>query len=153
MADLGVGWYRFSLAWPRLQPDGRGALNEAGVDFYSRLIDALLAKGITPWVTLYHWDLPQVLQDAGGWPERDTAQRFADYAAAVYGRLQRPGRALDDAQRAVGARRSSATHGRATRPACRTPARRSRPRITCCSATGWRSTRCAPRRRRAACSA
>jgi beta-glucosidase len=87
MADLGVGWYRFSLAWPRLQPDGRGALNEAGVDFYSRLVDALLAKGITPWVTLYHWDLPQVLQDAGGWPARDTAQRFADYAAAVYGRL------------------------------------------------------------------
>ncbi len=87
MADLGVGWYRFSLAWPRLQPDGRGALNEAGVDFYSRLIDALLAKGIQPWVTLYHWDLPQVVQDNGGWPERDTAQRFAEYAAAVYDRL------------------------------------------------------------------
>ena len=87
MADLGTGWYRFSLAWPRLQPDGRGALNEAGVDFYSRLVDTLLAKGITPWVTLYHWDLPQVLQDAGGWPERDTAARFAEYAAAVYDRL------------------------------------------------------------------
>ena len=64
MAGLGVGWYRFSLAWPRLQPDGRGALNEAGVDFYSRLVDALLAKDIQPWVTLYHWDLPQALQDA-----------------------------------------------------------------------------------------
>jgi beta-glucosidase len=87
MADLGVGWYRFSLAWPRLQPNGRGALNEQGVDFYQRLIDALLAKGITPWVTLYHWDLPQVLEDAGGWPERDTANRFAEYAAAVYDRL------------------------------------------------------------------
>jgi beta-glucosidase len=87
MADLGVGWYRFSLAWPRLQPDGRGELNEAGVDFYSRLVDALLAKGIQPWVTLYHWDLPQALQDRGGWPERDTAERFAEYAAAVYGRL------------------------------------------------------------------
>ena len=87
MAGLGVGWYRFSLAWPRLQPDGRGALNEAGVDFYSRLVDALLAKGIQPWITLYHWDLPQVLQDAGGWPERDTAERFAEYAAAVYERL------------------------------------------------------------------
>ena len=87
MAGLGVGWYRFSLAWPRLQPDGRGALNEAGVDFYSRLVDALLAKDIQPWVTLYHWDLPQVLQDAGGWPERDTAERFAEYAAAVYERL------------------------------------------------------------------
>jgi beta-glucosidase len=87
MAGLGVGWYRFSLAWPRLQPDGRGALNEQGVDFYQRLIDALLAKGITPWVTLYHWDLPQVLEDAGGWPERDTANRFAEYTAAVYDRL------------------------------------------------------------------
>jgi beta-glucosidase len=87
MADLGVGWYRFSLAWPRLQPDGRGALNDAGVDFYSRLVDALLAKGIQPWVTLYHWDLPQVLQDAGGWPERDTAERFAEYSSLVYERL------------------------------------------------------------------
>jgi beta-glucosidase len=87
MADLGVGWYRFSLAWPRLQPAGRGALNDQGVDFYARLIEALLAKDITPWVTLYHWDLPQVLEDAGGWPERDTAERFAEYAAAVYDRL------------------------------------------------------------------
>jgi beta-glucosidase len=87
MADLGVGWYRFSLAWPRLQPDGRGALNDAGVDFYTRLIEALLAKDIKPWVTLYHWDLPQVLEDAGGWPERDTAERFAEYSAAVYDRL------------------------------------------------------------------
>jgi beta-glucosidase len=87
MASLGVGWYRFSLAWPRLLPDGGGALNEAGLDFYSRLIDALLEKGIRPWVTLYHWDLPQVLQDRGGWPERDTAERFAEYAAAVHARL------------------------------------------------------------------
>jgi beta-glucosidase len=87
MAGLGVGWYRFSLAWPRLQPDGRGALNEAGVDFYSRLVDTLLAKDIQPWVTLYHWDLPQVLQDEGGWPLRDTAERFAEYASAVYERL------------------------------------------------------------------
>jgi beta-glucosidase len=87
MGELGVGWYRFSLAWPRLLPDGRGALNEAGLDFYSRLIDALLEKGIRPWVTLYHWDLPQVLQDRGGWPERETAERFAEYAAAVHERL------------------------------------------------------------------
>jgi beta-glucosidase len=88
MASLGVGWYRFSLAWPRLAPDGGGTINEAGLDFYSRLIDALLAKGIRPWVTLYHWDLPQVLQDRGGWPERDTAERFAEYAAAVHARLR-----------------------------------------------------------------
>ncbi len=88
MADLGVTHYRFSLAWPRLQPDGRGELNPAGLDFYSRLVDELLGRGIQPWVTLYHWDLPQALEDAGGWPERDTAQRFADYAVAVHDRLR-----------------------------------------------------------------
>jgi beta-glucosidase len=87
MASLGVGAYRFSLAWPRLQPDGRGELNPKGVDFYARLVDALLEHGIQPWATLYHWDLPQVLQDAGGWPERDTALRFADYAARVHAAL------------------------------------------------------------------
>ena len=88
MADMGVGWYRFSLAWPRIQPDGRGAMNERGIDFYARLVEALLAKGVQPWVTLYHWDLPQALQDRGGWPERDTAERFAEYALAVYDRLR-----------------------------------------------------------------
>ncbi len=87
LADLGVSHYRFSLAWPRLQPEGRGALNEAGLDFYVRLVEALLERDITPWVTLYHWDLPQVLEDAGGWPARETAQRFADYSAAVHARL------------------------------------------------------------------
>jgi beta-glucosidase len=84
MSDLGLKFYRFSFAWPRLQPDGRGKLNQAGVDFYSRLTDKLLERGITPWVTLYHWDLPQVLEDAGGWPVRDTALRFADYSAQVF---------------------------------------------------------------------
>ncbi|WP_112243615.1 GH1 family beta-glucosidase [Kribbella monticola] len=83
MSDLGLQAYRFSIAWPRVQPTGRGALNQAGVDFYSRLIDELLAAGIEPWPTLYHWDLPQPLEDAGGWPERDTAERFADYAGAI----------------------------------------------------------------------
>jgi beta-glucosidase len=87
IAGLGVGAYRFSLAWPRLQPEGRGALNEAGVDFYSRLIDELLERGVQPWPTLYHWDLPQSLEDEGGWPARDTAARFAEYSAAVYERL------------------------------------------------------------------
>jgi beta-glucosidase len=87
MASLGVGAYRFSLAWPRLQPDGRGELNAKGVDFYARLADALRERGIEPCATLYHWDLPQVLQDAGGWPTRDTALRFADYAARVHDRL------------------------------------------------------------------
>jgi beta-glucosidase len=84
MASLGVGAYRFSLAWPRLQPDGRGALNPKGVDFYARLVDELLERGIEPWATLYHWDLPQVLEDAGGWPARDIALRFAEYAAQVH---------------------------------------------------------------------
>jgi beta-glucosidase len=88
MAGLGVTHYRFSLAWPRLQPDGRGRVNEAGLDFYRRLVDELLAHGITPWVTLYHWDLPQTLEDAGGWPERDTALRFAEYATLVHDRLR-----------------------------------------------------------------
>ncbi|GAA3567277.1 beta-glucosidase [Kribbella ginsengisoli] len=83
MADLGLQAYRFSIAWPRVQSSGRGALNQAGVDFYSRLVDELLAAGIEPWPTLYHWDLPQPLEDAGGWPERDTAERFADYAGAI----------------------------------------------------------------------
>jgi beta-glucosidase len=83
MADLGVDAYRLSVAWPRVQPDGRGGVNQPGVDFYSRLVDQLLDNGITPLVTLYHWDLPQPLEDAGGWPERDTAYRFADYARLV----------------------------------------------------------------------
>ncbi|MGP3971034.1 GH1 family beta-glucosidase [Streptomyces sp. 6N223] len=87
LAELGVTHYRFSLAWPRVQPTGRGRLNPGGVDFYSRVVDGLLERGITPWVTLFHWDLPQALEDAGGWPSRDTALRFAEYAAAIHERL------------------------------------------------------------------
>lgn len=83
MRDLGLSAYRFSLAWPRIQPTGSGAFNPAGLAFYDRLIDDLLAAGIDPIVTMYHWDLPQALEDAGGWPVRDTALRFADYAAKV----------------------------------------------------------------------
>jgi beta-glucosidase len=81
---LGVQFYRFSLAWPRLQPSGRGPLNRRGADFYHRLLDELGKAGVRPWVTIYHWDLPQVLEDEGGWPARDTALRFADFAAAVH---------------------------------------------------------------------
>lgn len=87
MAGLGLTAYRFSLAWPRIQPDGAGAANPRGLDFYQRLVDALLEQGIEPWATLYHWDLPQPLEDAGGWPSRDTAARFADYAALVHAAL------------------------------------------------------------------
>jgi beta-glucosidase len=81
MKRLGLEAYRFSIAWPRVQPGGSGAVNEKGLAFYSRLVDGLLERGIRPIATLYHWDLPQELEDAGGWPARDTAYRFADYAA------------------------------------------------------------------------
>jgi beta-glucosidase len=83
MASLGVDAYRFSMAWARVQPTGKGAWNERGFDFYERLLDALAEKGIAPHLTLYHWDLPQGLQDDGGWLSRDTALRFADYAHEV----------------------------------------------------------------------
>ncbi|MFD4220575.1 GH1 family beta-glucosidase [Streptomyces griseus] len=84
IAGLGVDTYRFSLAWPRIQPGGRGPANEKGLDFYKRLVDELQGRGVTPWITLYHWDLPQELEDAGGWPARDTALRFAEYAALAH---------------------------------------------------------------------
>jgi beta-glucosidase len=83
MKALGVSAYRFSIAWPRLFPAGSGAPNPAGLAFYQRLVDELLANGIEPFPTLYHWDLPQALQDRGGWESRDTAQAFADYAGHV----------------------------------------------------------------------
>ena len=85
IADLGLGAYRFSVSWPRVQPGGAGPLNPAGIDFYSRLVDRLLEAGVRPVATMYHWDLPQELEDAGGWPARETALRFADYAAGVVG--------------------------------------------------------------------
>jgi beta-glucosidase len=87
MAELGLTAYRFSIAWPRVQPEGKGPAHEAGLDFYDRLTDALLARGITPVPTLFHWDLPQPLEDDGGWLVRDTAHRFADYAGLAADRL------------------------------------------------------------------
>lgn len=83
MRDLGFPNYRLSLAWPRILPDGRGALNPKGLDFYDRLIEAFLARGITPWVTLFHWDLPQKLENQGGWLNRETVAAFCDYAEIV----------------------------------------------------------------------
>ncbi|MFC8916502.1 GH1 family beta-glucosidase [Streptomyces sp. NPDC057116] len=87
MKDLGVTDYRFSVAWPRVQPTGRGPAVQKGLDFYRRLVDELLAADIRPVATLYHWDLPQELEDAGGWPQRETAERFAAYAELVAGAL------------------------------------------------------------------
>ncbi len=81
MRDMHLTTYRFSISWPRIQPAGAGKPNPKGIDFYDRLIDTLLEAGIRPFPTIYHWDLPQVLEDKGGWPNRDTADRFADYAA------------------------------------------------------------------------
>ena len=83
MKGLGLEAYRFSISWSRIVPTGSGAVNQPGIDFYSRLVDGLIARGILPIATLYHWDLPQPLEDAGGWPNRETAYRFAEYAAVI----------------------------------------------------------------------
>ncbi len=87
MAYLGLGASRFSVAWTRIQPDGRGPINQRGLDYYKRMLDGLGARGIMPALTLYHWDLPQALQDHGGWAARDTAERFAEYAALLFAAL------------------------------------------------------------------
>ncbi|MFJ3708016.1 GH1 family beta-glucosidase [Streptomyces sp. NBC_01387] len=87
LAGLGAGAFRFSVSWPRVVPDGTGAVNAAGLDFYDRLVDDLCAHGITPAPTLYHWDTPLALEERGGWLDRDTAYRFADYAGIVAERL------------------------------------------------------------------
>ncbi|NNK91650.1 MAG: beta-glucosidase [Acidimicrobiia bacterium] len=87
MSDLGVAGYRFSIGWARVLPDGRGTVNQPGLDFYDRLIDGLLEAGITPYPTLYHWDLPQALEDEGGWRSRDTVGAFVEFADVVTRRL------------------------------------------------------------------
>ena len=83
MRAMNLNSYRFSISWPRVQPSGSGTANQRGLDYYRRLVDALLAANIRPFVTLYHWDLPQTLQDAGGWPNRDVAERYADYVQVM----------------------------------------------------------------------
>jgi beta-glucosidase len=87
MRELGLDAFRFSIAWPRVLPEGRGRVNQAGLDFYDKLVDELLGNGIAPYVTLFHWDTPQVLEDAGGWPVRETVDAFAEYVEAVSARL------------------------------------------------------------------
>src|ERR1700733_8620709 len=83
LTALGVGAYRFSVAWSRVQPTGSGPFNQRGLDYYRSLVDGLRARGIVPVLTAYHWDLPQALENDGGWPNRDTAYRFAEYAQAL----------------------------------------------------------------------
>ena len=83
MQSMGLDAYRFSIAWPRILPQGTGPVNQAGLDFYSRLVDGLLDAGIQPFVTLYHWDLPQAIQDRGGWPDRESVDAFVEYADVV----------------------------------------------------------------------
>ncbi|MCA8904681.1 MAG: family 1 glycosylhydrolase, partial [Hyphomonas sp.] len=88
MKKAGLGAYRFSISWSRVMPEGRGAVNEAGLDFYDRLVDELLANGVAPWACLYHWDLPLALHNNGlGWPSRDIVPLFADYAGLMAKRL------------------------------------------------------------------
>src|ERR1700722_4804481 len=83
LAQGGFAAYRFSTAWPRILPAGSGAVEPRGLDFYDRLVDGLIARGVTPWLCLFHWDLPQALQDHGGWLNRDIAEKFGDYARVV----------------------------------------------------------------------
>src|SRR3546814_9438169 len=87
MKEIGLNAYRFSVAWGRVLPEGTGRVNEAGLDFYERLVDALLENGIEPLLTLHHWDLPAALDDRGGWLNRDSADWFADYASVMVRRL------------------------------------------------------------------
>ncbi|HEX7309265.1 family 1 glycosylhydrolase, partial [Lentzea sp.] len=84
LVDLGVDAYRFSVSWSRILPEGRGRVEQRGLDFYRRLVESLLDNGVEPFITLYHWDLPQALEDQGGWRNRDTAGWFADYSATVH---------------------------------------------------------------------
>jgi beta-glucosidase len=145
MRELGVDAFRFSVAWPRVIPDGTGSVNEAGLDFYERLVDALLEAGIEPFVNLFHWDLPQPLEDAGGWPERTTAEAFVRYAETVATRLgDRVRHWIRTTSRT--APRGSATASGCTRPAAPASTTRSPRRTTHSSPTAGRSRRCgAPR--------
>ena len=101
VTGLGVRWYRFSVSWPRIVPDGGVEVNKRGFDYYERLVDGLLERGVTPMATLYDWDLPQALEDRGGWQARETPERFADYAMAVHDRLGDRVRLWGDDERAV----------------------------------------------------
>ena len=134
---LGVDAYRFSVSWPRIMPTGTGAVNGAGLAFYDRLVDGLLERGVEPWLTLYHWDLPQPLEDAGGWPRRETALAFADFADVVSRRLG------DRVKRWITHNEPWWQHdqgllrGASSRPASATSQRPCRRPITCCCRMAW----------------
>ena len=119
MRELGIDAFRFSIAWPRVLPDGRGRVNAKGLDFYDRLVDELLANGIEPFVTLFHWDMPQALEDEGGWPARATVDAFAEYVEAVAGTARRPRRRTGSRTTSRGSSPGSATAGAITRRAAR----------------------------------
>ena len=150
MTELGLGAYRFSVSWPRVQPDGTGPVNTRGLDFYDRLVDELTGAGITPYVTLYHWDLPQTLEDRGGWTERDTAYRLADYAEAVHARLGDRVRTWTTLNEPW-CWPSSGTAPACTRRDIAIPRPRCSPRTTSCSATAWPPRRSARPARRRSC--
>ena len=116
MRELGLNAYRFSIAWPRVFPTGRGAANPAGLDFYDRFVDELLENGIEPFATLYHWDLPQALEDRGGWPVRETVGGVRRVRRGRRRAPRRPRDALDHAERAVGDRLARVRARASTRP-------------------------------------
>ena len=113
MRELGLTAFRFSVSWGRVLPEGRGRVNAQGLDFYERLVDALLEQRIRPFVTLFHWDLPAALDDRGGWLNPDIAGWFAEYGQRPLPRARRPGRDVDDLERAVGGRRRRVPSGQA----------------------------------------
>ena len=141
MRELGLDAFRFSIAWPRVLPEGRGRVNQAGLDFYDRLVDELLARGIEPFATLFHWDTPQALEDEGGWPARATAEAFVEYAEIVAARLGDRVRHWMTHNEPWVVRLDRALRGASTRPGGRASATPSRRRTTCCSRTAGRSTR------------
>ena len=112
MSDLGIQAYRFSVAWPRIQPEGSGDPNQRGLDYYRRLVDGLRARGIEPVLTLYHWDLPQTLEDCGGWTSRETSEPFCGVRRHRLRGAGRRGTDVDHAQRALGVGVAGLRHGR-----------------------------------------